>query len=189
MESNPLFNEVTISFGQHHKEIFEARDLFEDELLKFLKTIQDTLKLNKWEMGWDCGNGSNDSYPNYEEFVNDKPFFIDNKSRVYLFNHNSKKQEYYALFGFSFDLENNGDGIVFFTSIAADEGLDKALEDNLKDFKSKVLYDGEYIRYGCNIPLKDVSLEDAKNEVKRLLKVWKDFTTVRKKRKLLKIYL
>lgn len=179
MESKPeKIDEVTISFGKHYNEIFEARDLFENQLLKFLKIIQDNLKLNEneWQWGWDC-DGDYDVYNCHEDLSKNKPFFIDSKSRIYLYN-NDSKEKYYALFGFSFDIENTGGGIVFFTSIAASEEskTDVLKELKPKEFKAKVLYDGEYILYGRNIlRLENFIIEDAIKEVERLIKAWKDF--------------
>ncbi len=183
-EDTLSFNKVTLSFAEHYNEIFEARDLFEDNLLEVLKNIhnQNTLELKKWQWGWDCDKCDSKEYDSYDKSLIDKPFFISRKSRIYLFNYDDKREKFYALFGFSFDIEDKGRGIVFFTSIAASNGSDEVF---LKKFLSekpknmflydKVLYDDEYILYGCNIPLKDVTLEGAVKEVKRLIKVWEDF--------------
>lgn len=175
-KSTGYFNKVILAFAKHYREVFEARDLLEDELLKFLKIIQDNPELNKlkkWKWGWDCGN-NDDEYENYDEFVKDKPFFIDNKSRVYLFDYDNKNENYYALFGFGFDLEKNGGEMVFFTSIAAQNGSKTELKD-LKGFKPQTLYHGEYILYDCNMSIEELTLGTAIVKVNKLIDAWSGF--------------
>ena len=179
-KSEKYFTEVTIAFAKHHDNIFEARDLFEDELLNFLREIQGKLNL-KWHWGWDCRNRDPEEYSDYDELVDHKPFFINNKSRIYLYDYDAKKQ-YYAHFGFGFDIiKNKGRGICFFTSIADDEGDESVLKSKGK-FIRETLYNGEAMLYGYNISIEEVTLDQAVTEVNNLIKAWNNFKKERRKR-------
>lgn len=181
-KSTKYFNKVTITFAKNYQEVFEARDFLEDELFKFLKNIQDTpelKELRKWKWGTECGASDSDNeFETYEDFVKNKPYFIDNQSRVYLFQYDNK-ENYYAHFGFGFDLKNNGGQMVFFTSIAALEGSETELK-NMKAFTPQTLQNGLYIRYDGNISIEEITLEKAIGKVKILIKAWDGFLNRKK---------
>lgn len=177
-ESGRNFTDLTLSFAKDYQNLFEAKDLFEKELIDFIKSIQMTHpeKLNDWLWGWDTNTVGSNEYNDYEKFLDDRPFLIEIGSRIYLFNHN-KNNKYYAHFGFCNDLEKKGQGICFFTGICPegdDEGKLKNSNIN-KIFTPQFLYDDTCIMYGCNIPTQKLNSKSAKEKVSELVKVWNSF--------------
>ena len=169
-------NEVVLKYGEKYCEISEAREVFEEELCKFLKIIHECdqleLKRKKWQWGWDCCDDDAEK-ESYEDFLKKKPFMLHKSSRVYLFKYTEADEDYYAACGFGYDMNNGKSEIVFFTSIEPTEGADTGHYEKIaekKSFKPAVRYDGVQRLVGSStIPLRDLTLKKAISAVKELL--------------------
>lgn len=162
-------DEVVLKYGEKYREMSEARDYFEEELCRFLKIIHECEQLNlkKWKWGWDCFYDEVEE-DCYEKFMKQKPFMLDKTSRIYLFNYDTPKKNYYALCGFGTDIKKQKGEIVFITSIEAFNGNEDTFSGEYQGFEVANRYDGKRVLAGPSISLNALTITKAIEAVNAL---------------------
>ena len=154
---NPLFSEVTLVYTANLRSIFDAGEIFEQEVKHFLHHLPADYALpGAWEWGWDDGMWDA-SYgkegANRAEMLAKFPGFCDEGIRLYRFQYLSDKREVFAFAGICYDpergkvyfqygIEPDEEGMEVFERVVKEMGLSPDARPN---DQYKVIYRPEQV--------------------------------------------
>ena len=171
--------DVSFSFGRNMRNVFDARDVFDLQVLDILQELGTANGLDQnWRWGWDTKYDGDDcdseEHKKYDEIRRSVPLFQDQWCRVYRFEY-SPKEKYWAAFGIGYD--PGAGGCCFFSGVETlsnDQVFARAAKE--AGFAEPASHpNGWEVARRPPVPLDQLTIARATEEIKALKTQWQKF--------------